>query len=40
MPKASLPSTPLGWLIALGASMVGFIAGFIALALLTHLIGG
>lgn len=40
MPKASLPSTTLGWIVALAASFVGFIAGFLAIALLTQVAGG
>lgn len=40
MPKANLPHTPLGWVIALAASFVGFIAGFLAIALLTRLTHG
>jgi hypothetical protein len=30
MPTASLPTTLRGWIVALLASMVGFIAGFAA----------
>ena len=39
MPRATLPTTLAGWIVALAASMVGFISGFIALALLTRLSG-
>jgi hypothetical protein len=38
MPKAALPSHPLGWLVALLASFVGFIAGFVAIAILTKIL--
>jgi hypothetical protein len=34
MPKAQLPSSPQGWLVALIASLVGFMAGFLTIALL------
>lgn len=36
MPKAQLPTTLKGWAIAGVASGVGFIAGFVALDLLTR----
>ena len=39
MPKAKLPTTPMGWIIALAASMVGFIAGFLALSVFTRWAG-
>jgi hypothetical protein len=40
MPKAQLPTTTRGWLVALVASFVGFIAGFITIALTSKLLGG
>lgn len=39
MPKAELPTSPAGWLVALAASFVGFIAGFLAIATLTKIMG-
>lgn len=36
MPKAKLPTTLMGWIIALAASAVGFISGFLALNILTR----
>lgn len=39
MPHADLPTTPLGWLAAIGAGLVGFMAGFYFLALLTRMTG-
>lgn len=36
MPRAQLPTTLAGWLVALGAGIVGFLAGFVFL----RLIGG
>lgn len=29
MPVAKLPTTPKGWAVALGASFVGFVSGFL-----------
>jgi dipeptide/tripeptide permease len=29
MPKAELPTSRVGWLVALGAAFVGFLAGFV-----------
>lgn len=29
MPRAELPTTLQGWLVALGAGIVGFLAGFL-----------
>jgi hypothetical protein len=29
MPRAELPSTLKGWMVAIGAGIVGFICGFI-----------
>jgi hypothetical protein len=40
MPHADLPSTPLGWLVALVASMLGFLVGFVFLSLVAKLDGG
>lgn len=40
MPRAELPSTVQGWLVALLASFVGFIAGFITIALAGRLLNG
>jgi hypothetical protein len=34
MPRAELPSSPGGWLLALFAAFVGFISGFITIKLL------
>lgn len=39
MPKADLPTSPLGWLIALGAGMVGFFAGFLFIAMCERAFG-
>jgi hypothetical protein len=39
VPKAELPTTPRGWLVALAASFVGFIAGFLAIGLLGRVLG-
>jgi hypothetical protein len=36
VPKANLPSTPIGWLVALLASFVGFVAGFVVIAIVTR----
>lgn len=33
MPKAALPTSVKGWLVALLASFVGFVAGFVTIAL-------
>lgn len=38
MPRAVLPNSWQGWLVALAASFAGFIAGFLVIALLTKLI--
>lgn len=38
MPKAELPTSPKGWLVALLASFVGFVAGFLAIKLLNGLL--
>lgn len=39
MPKAELPSSPVGWITALGAGIVGFMAGFIFIRLMNGLFG-
>jgi hypothetical protein len=39
MPRAALPTTLKGWLVALAASFVGLIAGFIAIAVLSRALG-
>jgi len=39
MPEARLPSTPLGWLVALGAGIVGFLAGFVFLTIMGRIVG-
>jgi hypothetical protein len=31
MPEAKLPTSAKGWLVALGAGVVGFLAGFISI---------
>lgn len=38
MPKAALPTSSKGWLVALAASFVGFIAGFVTIALLSRFV--
>lgn len=40
MPRADLPSSPTGWLVALGAGVVGFLAGFVFISLMQRLLGG
>lgn len=39
MPKADLPSSWRGWMVALAASFAGFVAGFLVIALLTKVMG-
>lgn len=39
MPSADLPTSALGWIIALGAGVVGFIAGFLFISLAERMIG-
>lgn len=39
MPKAGLPNSWQGWLVAIGAGVVGFFAGFLFIALMSHLLG-
>lgn len=36
MPKAELPTTFTGWVVAILTGAIGFIAGFIFLATLEH----
>lgn len=38
MPRAALPSTVKGWLVALLASLVGFMAGFVTIAVCERLL--
>lgn len=40
MPKAALPTSARGWLVALLASFVGFIAGFVTIALAGRFLNG
>lgn len=40
MPRAELPTTLLGWLIALGAGVIGFLAGFLFILTTTRMLGG
>lgn len=37
MPRAELPSTTAGWLVAVGAGIVGFLAGFVFISLATRM---
>lgn len=39
MPQAVLPSSPIGWAVALGAGIVGFIAGFVFIRLMNGMVG-
>lgn len=39
MPKAELPTSAKGWLVALAAAFVGFIAGFIFLSIANRMVG-
>jgi hypothetical protein len=32
VPRAELPSTPVGWAVALAASLAGLLAGFLVMA--------
>jgi uncharacterized protein involved in exopolysaccharide biosynthesis len=32
MPRAELPTSTTGWLVAIGAGVVGFLAGFVFIA--------
>jgi hypothetical protein len=37
MPQAGLPSSPMGWAVALLAAVVGFMAGFVTIAILNRI---
>lgn len=39
MPRAELPTSPLGWAVALGAGIVGFLAGLLFIHACNHLAG-
>jgi hypothetical protein len=39
MPRAELPTSLIGWLVALGAGIVGFLAGFVFMAACARMIG-
>lgn len=39
MPHAELPTSLLGWLAAVTAGVVGFLAGFVVLAVFERVIG-
>jgi hypothetical protein len=39
MPKAELPHSWAGWLVALASSFAGFIAGFLVIAMLNKMMG-
>jgi len=39
MPKAELPTSAAGWAVAIGAGIVGFLAGFIFIRLMNGLLG-
>lgn len=36
MPVAQLPTTPKGWAVALAASFVGFVSGFVFISVATR----
>ena len=40
MPKAELPTSPMGWLTAIGAGIVGFLAGFVFICLMNRMVPG
>lgn len=40
MPHAELPTGILGWTVAMGAGIVGFLAGFVFIALCERLLRG
>lgn len=40
MPKAELPSSWKGWMLALLASFVGFVSGFLTIKLIGPRLGG
>jgi hypothetical protein len=37
MPKAEIPTSLHGWLIAIGAGIVGFLAGFLFISLMVRI---
>jgi hypothetical protein len=39
MPKAELPNSFKGWMVALGAGVVGFLAGFVFISLMNAWLG-
>jgi hypothetical protein len=39
MPRAELPTSMLGWLVAVGAGVVGFLAGFVFIAIMGSWLG-
>jgi hypothetical protein len=39
MPRAALPTTPRGWLVALAAALIGLIAGFLFIAFMNRTVG-
>ena len=40
MPRAELPHTPAGWLVAMVASFIGLLTGFLTVSLLGALFNG
>jgi len=36
MPKAELPTTMRGWIVAIGAGVVGFLAGFVFISIMSQ----
>ena len=38
MPHAELPSSPVGWLVAVGAGIIGFLAGFVFMAICERMV--
>lgn len=39
MPRAELPTSSIGWIVALGAGIVGFLAGFLFISIMERTIG-
>lgn len=39
MPKAELPTSIKGWGVALGAGVLGFLAGFVFISLMNRTVG-
>lgn len=39
MPRADLPTSITGWLVALGAGIVGFLAGFVFIRIMNGIYG-